>query len=34
MLNGDPRYQDNAVDICGYAQLVLEAMRGSAEGSP
>lgn len=34
MLNGDPRYQDNAVDICGYAQLVLEAMRDSAEDSP
>lgn len=30
MLNGDPGYQDNAVDICGYAQLVLDAMRGAA----
>lgn len=27
MLNGDPRYLDNAVDICGYAQLVLAAMQ-------
>lgn len=26
MLNGDPAYMDNAVDICGYATLMKEAM--------
>lgn len=27
MLNGDPRYEDNVVDIIGYATLMLQDMR-------
>jgi hypothetical protein len=26
MLNGDPTYKDNLVDVIGYATLVLETM--------
>lgn len=28
ILNGDPNYEDNVVDIIGYATLMLQAMRG------
>ena len=28
MLNGDPTYQDNAVDIVGYATLMMKNMQG------
>lgn len=31
MLNGDPEYVDNVVDIIGYMQLVLDRMNGKAE---
>jgi hypothetical protein len=27
MLNGDPNYEDNVVDIIGYSQLVLDQLR-------
>ena len=28
MLNGDPTYDDNVVDIMGYTELMLRHMRG------
>ena len=28
MLNGDPTYEDNAVDIVGYATLMMKNMQG------
>jgi hypothetical protein len=28
MLNGDPTYEDNVVDILGYSDLMLRCMRG------
>ena len=28
MLNGDPEYTDNVIDIIGYMQLVLDRMQG------
>jgi len=31
MLNGDVTYDDNVVDIIGYAELMLEQMRADAE---
>lgn len=31
MLNGDPEYVDNVIDIIGYMQLVLDRMNGKAE---
>lgn len=31
ILNGDPEYVDNVVDIIGYAQLVLDRMNGKTE---
>jgi hypothetical protein len=31
MLNGDPKYEDNAVDIVGYATLMLKNMQGNLE---
>ena len=31
MLNGDPTYLDNAVDIVGYAQLMLDDMQDAAK---
>lgn len=31
MLNGDPTYEDNAVDIVGYATLMLKNMQGDTE---
>ena len=31
MLNGDPTYEDNVVDILGYTDLMLRCMRGKDE---
>ena len=31
MLNGDPTYEDNAVDIVGYATLMLKNMQGDLD---
>ena len=28
ILNGDPNYDDNWRDICGYSQLVLDELNG------
>jgi uncharacterized protein with PIN domain len=31
MLNGDPTYEDNVVDILGYSDLMLRCMRGKEQ---
>lgn len=31
LLNGDPEYADNVIDIIGYTQLVLDRMNGKTE---
>lgn len=31
ILNGDPEYADNVIDIIGYMQLVLDRMNGKPE---
>lgn len=31
ILNGDPNYIDNWVDICGYSQLVVDILRAGVE---
>jgi hypothetical protein len=31
LLNGDPEYVDNVIDIIGYTQLVLDRMNGKTE---
>ena len=31
ILNGDPNYDDSWVDIAGYAQLVVDALRSGAQ---
>jgi len=28
VLNGDPAYADNFIDICGYSQLIVSELEG------
>lgn len=31
VLNGDPNYDDNWIDICGYSKLIADELKGDSK---